>query len=62
MGLHRIREDSIKELKKRKTVAELQAENEQLKQTVVELNEQLTNTELALVDVYEMIAGGGQNG
>ena len=62
MGLHRIREDSVKELKKRKTVAELQAENEQLKQTVVELNEQLTNTELALVDVYEMIAGGGQNG
>lgn len=37
MGLKRIREDSVAELRKRKTLGQLQAENEQLRQLVVDL-------------------------
>lgn len=62
MGLKRIRVDSVKELKTKKTNEELTKENEQLKQQVadleaqtVSLSEDLTNTQLALCDVYEMM-------
>jgi len=65
MGLKRIRVDSVKELKKKKTNEELTKENEALKQQVSDLeaqsavlNEELTSTQLALCDVYEMMLGG----
>lgn len=62
MGVKRIREDSIKELKKRKTVKELTEENERLRHEVVVLNDDLAATQEALVEVYEMIIGGDNNG
>lgn len=47
------KEDSIKKLKEEKQkVAKLEAENEQLSQ-------QVTDLQLALCDVYELILGGG---
>lgn len=62
MGLRRIRVDSVKELKTKKTNEELTRENEKLKQQVADLeaqaeslSEDLTNTQLALCDVYEMM-------
>lgn len=62
MGLRRIRVDSVKELKTKKTNEELTKENEKLKQQVADLeaqaeslSEDLTNTQLALCDVYEMM-------
>lgn len=65
MGLKRIRVDSVKELKKKKTNEELTKENEALKQQVSDLeaqstalSEELTSTQLALCDVYEMMLGG----
>lgn len=58
MGLNRIREDSVAELRKQKTLKELQAENEQLKAQATSLNGQLTETQVALCDVYEMLVGG----
>ena len=65
MGLTRIRVDSIKELKAKKTNEQLAKENEALKQQVADLEAQsatlsndLTNTQLALCDVYEMMLGG----
>lgn len=58
MGLHRIREDSVAELRKQKTRAELQKENEQLQDKVDSLEGQLTDTQMALCDVYELLEGG----
>lgn len=65
MGLKRIRVDSVKELKTKKTNEELTKENEALKQQVAELetqaatlSEDLTNTQVALCEVYELMAGG----
>lgn len=65
MGLKRIRVDSIKELKNKKTNEELTKENETLKQQVADLetqaealSEELTSTQLALCDVYELMLGG----
>lgn len=62
MGLKRIREDSIKALKLKKTNEQLAKENEELKKQVADLeaqseslSEDLTNTQLALCDVYEMM-------
>lgn len=56
MGLNRIREDSVKEKKKQKTRAQLQEENEAL-------TAQVTDLQMALCDVYEMVAvGGGELG
>lgn len=55
MGLKRIRVDSIKELNKKKTVAQLQEENEELKQKVTTLENDLDSTNLALCDVYEQL-------
>ena len=55
MGLKRIRIDSIKELNKKKTTAELQKENEELKNKVTKLESDLDDTNLALCDVYEQL-------
>jgi len=57
MGLKRLKEDSVAELRKQKTIKELQAENEQLKTEVETLNSQLIDTQIALCDVYELIGG-----
>lgn len=55
MGLKRIRIDSIKELNKKKTTAELQKENEELRSKVTKLESDLDDTNLALCDVYEQL-------
>lgn len=62
MGLKRIREDSIKELKKKKSNEQLAKENEQLKEQVSLLENDLTNTQMALVEVFEQMVGisGGE--
>jgi len=65
MGVQRIRRDSVKELRKQKTRAELQKENEQLQAKVESLEGQLTDTQMALCDVYELataMTGGEDNG
>ena len=54
------REDSIKELNKRKTNEQLAAENAALREKVATLEGQLTDTQMALCDVYEAIVGGEQ--
>ena len=55
MGLKRVRVDSVKELKKQKTTAQLQQENEELKKKVTTLENGLDSTNLALCDVYEQL-------
>lgn len=52
------REDSIKEMNKRKTNEQLTAENAALREQVEGLETQLTDTQLALCDVYELLTGG----
>ena len=52
------REDSIKELNKRKTNEQLSAENAALRKKVATLEGQLTDTQMALCDVYEALVGG----
>ena len=52
------REDSIKELNKRKTNEQLSIENQELRELVDELEGQLTDTQMALCDVYELLTGG----
>ena len=52
------RKDSIKELNKRKTNEQLTAENAALREQVEGLETQLTDTQLALCDVYELLTGG----
>ncbi len=54
------REDSIKELNKRKTNEQLSAENAALRKKVATLEGQLTDTQIALCDVYEALVGGEQ--
>lgn len=54
------REDSIKELNKRKTNEQLSAENAALRKKVATLEWQLTDTQIALCDVYEALVGGEQ--
>ena len=54
------REDSIKELNKRKTNEQLSAENAALRKKVATLEGQLTDTQMALCDVYEALVGGEQ--
>ena len=55
MGLNRVRVDSVAKLKKKKTMAELQEENEVLKTKVSSLESNLDNTQMALCDVYEQL-------
>ena len=52
------REDSIKEMNKRKSNEQLTRENEELRARVAALEEQVDNTNLALCDVYEQMIGG----
>ncbi len=52
------REDSIKELNKRKTNEQLSKENAELRAQVTGLEAQLTDTQMALCDVYEVLVGG----
>ena len=58
MGLNVIRKDSVKEKQKEKTRKQLQEENEQLRAKVESLDGQLTDTQMALCDVYELLEGG----
>ncbi len=60
MGLQRIRVDSVAELRKKKSVAQIQKENEKLLSQVASLEGQLIDTQLALCDVYEMMTGGAE--
>lgn len=55
MGLNRVRVDSVAKLQKKKTMAELQEENETLKTKVSSLESNLDNTQMALCDVYEQL-------
>lgn len=55
MGLNRVRVDSVADMQKKKTVAELQKENEALKAKVSGLEINLDNTQMALCDVYEQL-------
>ena len=58
MGLNVIRKDTVKEKQKEKTRKQLQEENEQLRAKVESLEGQLTDTQMALCDVYELLEGG----
>ena len=58
MGLNVIRKDSVKEKQKEKTRKQLQEENKQLRAKVESLEGQLTDTQMALCDVYELLEGG----
>ena len=49
------REDSVAELRTQKSRAELQKENEELQAKVASLETQVTDTQLALCDVYEQV-------
>lgn len=55
MGLNRVRVDSVAKLQKKKTMAELQEENEALKTKASSLESNLDNTQMALCDVYEQL-------
>ena len=55
MGLKRVRVDSVAKLQKKKTMAELQEENEALKTKVSSLETNLVNAQMALCDVYEQL-------
>lgn len=59
MGLKVLRQDSVKEKRKEKTRKQLQEENEKLQAKVESLENQLTDTQMALCDVYELMEGGG---
>ena len=52
------RVDSIQEMNKRKPNEQLTAENAALREQVEGLETQLTDTQLALCDVYELLTGG----
>ena len=57
------RKDSVAELRTQKSRAELQKENEELQAKVASPETQVTDTQLALCDVYEqviMVAGAGE--
>ena len=49
------RKESVAELQKKKSRDELQKENEELKAQVESLEGQLTDTQMALCDVYELL-------
>ena len=52
------KKESVAELRKRKSRAELQEENEELRAKVKKLEGELTDTQMALCDVYELLEGG----
>ena len=49
------KKESVAELRQQKTRAQLQAENEALLRKVTALENQVTDTQVALCDVYEQI-------
>lgn len=51
------KKESVAELRKRKTTAQLQKENEELKKQLEVQGQQLDDTMLALCDVYELLVG-----
>ena len=55
MGLKRVRVDSVADMRKKKTMKELQEENEALKTKVTGLETNLEDTQMALCDVYEQL-------
>ena len=58
MGV-RVNKVSLKDLHNRqKSIEELTQENEELRQKVTAAETQLTDTQLALCEVYELILGG----
>ena len=57
MGLNRLRKDSVKDRRKQKTTAELQKENEQLKDQVKSLEAQVEEQADALIELAAMIDG-----
>ena len=54
------RQDSVMELRKRKTNEQLQQENEELRKKLESQSKQLDDTMLALCDVYELLVGGDE--
>lgn len=58
MGV-KVNKASLKDLHNRqKSIEELTQENEELRQKVTAAETQLTDTQLALCEVYELILGG----
>ena len=58
MGV-KVNKVSLKDLRNRqKSIEELTQENEELRQKVTAAETQLTDTQLALCEVYELILGG----
>ena len=58
MGV-KVNKGSLKDLHNRqKSIEELTQENEELRQKVTAAETQLTDTQLALCEVYELILGG----
>lgn len=58
MGM-KVNKVSLKDLHNRqKSIEELTQENEELRQKVTAAETQLTDTQLALCEVYELILGG----
>lgn len=49
------KQESVKELRTQKSRAQLQEENEILQQKVESLEAQVTDTQMALCDVYEQV-------
>lgn len=62
MAVKRIRVDSVKELQEKKSTAEIQKENEELKNKVADLTTQLEQTQLALCEVYEQVIAATSTG
>lgn len=52
------RVDSIQDMNKRKSNEQLARENQELREQVEGLEAQLTDTQMALCDVYELLVGG----
>ena len=55
MGLNRVRVDSVAKLQKKKTMAELQEENEALKTKVSSLETNLDNTQMAMAKTLDQV-------
>ena len=59
MSVKRLRRDSVKELRKEKTRAELQAENMRLAAKVAALENQVEEQADALIELAGIVAGEG---
>ena len=47
---------------RKRSLEELTKENKELKTRLQATEDDLTNTQVALTEVYELLAGGGENG